>query len=251
MISSLKIQRRKKITSKIIFMLSVFRRCLTNSLGAHQLDAPSYYCKGNGLEIGASDCPYPFPLGKVDYADFNDSRFSDVKDSWFIPLTPPKCFLQKVSNSQYDFVYASHVLEHTPNPLRTIQEWVRVVRCGGIIYIVVPNMQKTYDRLRDVTNLNVLRKRFIEEKWDFTFDEIRLMVEKTVDLNPYDERRGDLEEFCQEIKDNPDGTHHYFVFSPTSMIEFAAFIESEFKLEMINLQAIRHEIHVVLRKIAP
>jgi SAM-dependent methyltransferase len=38
----------------------------------------------------------------------------------------------------YDFCFASHVLEHIANPLKALQGWIRIVKPGGHIILVLP-----------------------------------------------------------------------------------------------------------------
>lgn len=40
----------------------------------------------------------------------------------------------------YDFVFSSHVIEHFPDPLRALYEWVRVARC--YVVVVVPHRDR-------------------------------------------------------------------------------------------------------------
>jgi SAM-dependent methyltransferase len=249
MFNYLKLQKNKPIKIKILFLLSLARRTITLRLGSHQLDSPSHYCKGHGLEIGASDCPYPFANCKMDYADFfNDERADYLGKKGFISLSPPSCLLTSVIDGYYNFIYASHVLEHTPNPLRTLEEWVRVVRNGGIIYLVVPNKNKTYDTLRETTTLEWFEHRYQNNIWDFSIDEISLMVTKTKGLPHYDVPDQALSELCFNIMNNPDGTHHYTVYDPHSLIKFGDYASRLFNLEVVNLQVIRHEMHLVMRR---
>jgi SAM-dependent methyltransferase len=42
-------------------------------------------------------------------------------------------------NASFDIVYAGNVLEHTENPLKVMEEAVRVLRPGGIFHAEVPN----------------------------------------------------------------------------------------------------------------
>ena len=50
-----------------------------------------------------------------------------------------------------DYVLASHVLEHVANPVRALAEWYRVVRPGGIIYLIVPDRRRTWEHARELT----------------------------------------------------------------------------------------------------
>lgn len=246
-LSLLKPQSRKQ---KLILILSLLRRAATKFLGAHQLDAPHHYCSGYGIEIGAASSPYIFPSMKVDYADyFNQSRKSLLDKRGFFHLDPPKCLLSTISDSKYDFLYASHVLEHSANPMRTLEEWVRVVKESGIIYIVVPNKLKIYDVKREPTPLTWFINRYDNDLWDFDLDEIQTMVDMTEKLPNYDVPESEKKSLYRHIKENPDGNHHYSVYDPISMIQFSNFVGKKFNLDILNIQIIRHEIHLVMKKL--
>jgi len=42
------------------------------------------------------------------------------------------------ADHSFDRLIAAHVLEHLPNPHRVLREWVRVVRPGGVISLILP-----------------------------------------------------------------------------------------------------------------
>ena len=42
-------------------------------------------------------------------------------------------------DGELDFVVASHVLEHMPDIKSALREWVRVLKVGGILAVVVPD----------------------------------------------------------------------------------------------------------------
>ena len=48
-----------------------------------------------------------------------------------------------------DFVFASHVIEHFPDPIRAIEEWCRVAR--RLVVVVVPHRDRTFDAGRELT----------------------------------------------------------------------------------------------------
>jgi hypothetical protein len=50
-----------------------------------------------------------------------------------------------------DYVAASHVLEHVANPVVALAEWYRVLRPGGIIYLIVPDRRATWEHQRGLT----------------------------------------------------------------------------------------------------
>src|SRR5882762_3162326 len=61
------------------------------------------------------------------------------------------CDLSAIADEQYDFVAASHVLEHSANPLRAVQEWKRVLKPDGALLVIVPYKYGTFDRRRSFT----------------------------------------------------------------------------------------------------
>jgi SAM-dependent methyltransferase len=61
--------------------------------------------------------------------------------------------LRAIPSGKYDFVLSSHMLEHTANPLRALEEWRRVLQPGGAVILVVPARDATFDHQRPITTL--------------------------------------------------------------------------------------------------
>jgi SAM-dependent methyltransferase len=59
--------------------------------------------------------------------------------------------LASITDGSYDFLLASHILEHVANPLRALQEFHRVVKPNGSLLIAVPNQLHTFDHRRPLT----------------------------------------------------------------------------------------------------
>jgi len=98
-----------------------------------------------GVEIGAFTRPVPgiTPF----YVDcFTEFGFESVKADYY----GHACLLPFRDNS-LDYVVSSHVLEHVANPVSALKEWYRVLRPGGLIYMVVPDRRFTWDRPRALT----------------------------------------------------------------------------------------------------
>lgn len=108
-----------------------------------------------GVEIGASALN-PFPGVRAWNLDQKDSdvwrraqerqgrsaaRIDVHADAGRLP----------VADGALDFVLASHVVEHMPDTLRALREWDRAVRAGGILFLIVPHPERTFDRGRPRT----------------------------------------------------------------------------------------------------
>jgi SAM-dependent methyltransferase len=68
--------------------------------------------------------------------------------------------LREVSDAHYDFVLSCHNLEHIANPLRALAEWVRVIRSGGHLLLIVPNKTGNFDHRRPYTRMEHLLEDF-------------------------------------------------------------------------------------------
>lgn len=62
--------------------------------------------------------------------------------------------LDEIADEKYDFLLSSHNLEHIANPLKAVKEWVRVLKPGGFILLVLPDKRFTFDRNRPYTSFS-------------------------------------------------------------------------------------------------
>lgn len=68
--------------------------------------------------------------------------------------------LQSIGDSSYDFILSSHCIEHLANPLKGLSEWIRVLKQDGLLVLVIPHKDNTFDHHRPVTSLEHLIKDF-------------------------------------------------------------------------------------------
>lgn len=117
---------------------------------------------GTGLEFGAGSNPMPVPLEcRVRYADvftieqlralsYEGQAQSDLVVPDFIASFEQ---LEGVAAHSLDFIVASHVIEHTSDPIGALIRGAAAVRSGGCIALAVPDMTRTFDSMRPVTPL--------------------------------------------------------------------------------------------------
>jgi anaerobic magnesium-protoporphyrin IX monomethyl ester cyclase len=123
------------------------------------------YCVGKGLEIGGS-AHNPFGLNtlNVDFTDSMDTTFKkeEVKlcgQALGVDIVANGDDIPLADESQ-DFVVSSHVIEHFPDPIKALIEWDRLVKPGGIIFMIVPHKERTFDKEKDCTPLEHLVEDF-------------------------------------------------------------------------------------------
>ncbi len=114
-----------------------------------------------GLEIGGGiHNPFGLNTWNLDYSAATDTIYKKAEIAMLGRSLPVDIVglgdeLPFV-NESLDFVLASHVLEHLPDPIKALEEWFRVVRSGGYIFMIVPHKERTFDRDRPRTKLTEL-----------------------------------------------------------------------------------------------
>ena len=117
--------------------------------------------------------------------------------------------LVAVPDEKYDFLMASHCLEHCANTLKTVQEWLRVVKKGGAILLILPDKRVTFDQNRPVTTFEHLIEDLDNDvtENDLThLEEILALHDLSRDL-----AAGTKEQFTKRSLANNDnrGLHHH------------------------------------------
>lgn len=117
---------------------------------------------GHGLEIGPLHRPMNKHHGmKVDYID----RYSvaDLRKHYpellNLPLVEADIIgdaqdLAVVKDQQYDFLISAHVIEHMKDPIRALENWCRVVKPGGFVYLIAPDKRAIFDHKRNRSALS-------------------------------------------------------------------------------------------------
>ena len=120
------------------------------------------------LDIGCNIAPVEFAQTVADVQNF--SKFYEEKSKKFVLIKDKNL---PFSNNQFDFVYASHVIEHVEDLSFFISELKRISRQG---YIELPTI------LED--NIVLSTNSSDDHKWMFKFDDVEkvLLVEKKKQL---------------------------------------------------------------------
>lgn len=147
--------------------------------------------------------------------------------------------LSQIPDSKYDFVISSNCLEHVANPLKAIEEWVRVVKKGGLLFVALPNQEHNFDHKRPITQFSHLLSDYqnnIDEDDLTHLDEIL----KLHDLK-MDKPAGNLAQFKERSLNNFENRAlHHHVYDVTLLKE----IFNHFNLEI--LQTNKGLDHIIL-----
>ena len=122
------------------------------------------FVKGCGLEIGALHRPLVLPASvKVKYVDLVSREESikkfpelDASEIVTVDYIDDGFVLSEIPQASQDFLIANHVLEHTPNPIRTLKNWAGILKPEGILFITVPIAEECFDKGRPLTTLEHL-----------------------------------------------------------------------------------------------
>lgn len=131
------------------------------------------YLHGYGIDVCCGPDPLQGPDLKVDRWD---QEQGDAQ------------FLAGVEDGKYDFVYSSHGLEHMVSVRTALTNWVRVLKPGGWLYVVVPDYAY-YEKWQWPSRFNG------DHKYSFSLDITRDRVNRQ---NHY-HISADLDPLLQEI----------------------------------------------------
>lgn len=117
--------------------------------------------------------------------------------------------LREIGEGRYQFLLSSNCLEHVANPLKAVEEWIRVTEPGGYLLLVLPNKAANFDHRRPTTRFEHLLDDYrnnVSEK-DLTH------LEEILELHDLsrDVAAGGRENFIKRSKANYEnrGLHHH------------------------------------------
>lgn len=135
---------------KVFYKL--FHRHIRRPWSRNQLQ--NFTSSGYGLEIGC---------GTWTIAPSQRTIFSDAYTSHAGNKSLAQVFFDAseipYDNESFSFVLSEHVLEHIYNPIKTINEWKRVLKENGKIFLFLPHAERTFDRNRNRTTFKDLKTR--------------------------------------------------------------------------------------------
>jgi ubiquinone/menaquinone biosynthesis C-methylase UbiE len=124
--------------------------------------------------------------------------------------------LDGIADDSYDFLLASHSLEHIANPIKALKEWIRVVKPGGTIVVIVPNKEACFDHKRDYTSFEHILNDYERDIGEDDLTHLDEILEKH-DLS-MDTPAGTFKQFKERsLRNFSNRALHQHVFSPESL----------------------------------
>ena len=198
-------------------------------LYAKRREIASQYLKGEGIEVGPLNAPLEVPAGvKVHYID----RMSVAELRTHYPelagvnlidvdIIDDGETLAGTQDNSWDFVIANHMIEHCQNPIGALENFLRVVKPEGIVYMGVPDKRHTFDRDRPLTSLDHLIRDYKEgPEWSRLphYEEYVRLVDKFPEAQ--------VAERMQYLVDI-DYSIHFHVWTPDTFSELIQYFQQK------------------------
>lgn len=173
-IKIMKTHEEKRVRSIRSFFIDKIYLCFINFRKCSFL---KYFNKKKGIEIGgpsiifSKEIPIYQIIKSLDGCNFSNhtvwegnivegDEYNYYKSRKGYQYICEASNLEVIPDEQYEFLISSHCLEHCANTLKTVNEWLRVLKRGGAILLILPDKDFTFDHKRSITTFDHLLKDF-------------------------------------------------------------------------------------------
>ncbi len=153
--------------------------------------------------------------------------------------------LRGIDSAGYDYLISSHCIEHLANPLQALAEWIRVLKPGGLMVLVIPHKEGTFDHRRPVTTLAHLQ----EDHAAKTGEDDMTHLAEILELNDYDRSPGvgGVEGFRQRsLRNFENRCLHHHVFDTRLAVEVVDHMQLQ-----IHAVELFHPFHIAITASKP
>jgi SAM-dependent methyltransferase len=126
----------------------------------------SRYFVGHGVDIGGKPDPLAQYAGM--FPRIQSVRTWDLEDG-------DAQLMESVSDASFDFVHASHSLEHMRDVQEALDHWIRILKPGGHLVITVPD-EDLYEQGQWPSQRNS------DHKWTFTIAKRQSWSPKSINI---------------------------------------------------------------------
>lgn len=150
--------------------------------------------------------------------------------------------LKNIHDKSYDFIFASHILEHVINPLKGLKEITRVLKNDGICILILPWKEATFDHKRPISQFSKLLDNYYNNRDETNIDDYIPELKEFYDLSR-DIPAGTMEQFIERCKNHYENRAlHVHVFDIDLIINCLKF----FNYKIIDIQLVKPYHQVVV-----
>lgn len=136
----------------------------TNPLWNQEVESILPWCVGRGLDIGSGARA---PIKEQDRLDLDP----ECKPDYLASADDTK-----LPYGTFDYITATHILEHIENTAKALAEWVRITSSGGFICLVCPDREFTANR--GCGPQRTMGKKLMEHVHEWNLAEFEKMLEQ-------------------------------------------------------------------------
>ena len=139
----------------------------------------------------------------------HDEIYNYYKDKTGKVIVNDAIDISNVNNEYYDFCVSSHSLEHIANPLKAINECLRIIKKNGYIVIIVPEKSMCFDHKRSYSTFSTLLTQYEKNVGEDDLSTLpEILMNHDLRMDP---PAGNLESFARRSLDNFNNRclHHY------------------------------------------
>mmetsp|Transcript_13720 Transcript_13720/g.13783 ORF Transcript_13720/g.13783 Transcript_13720/m.13783 type:complete len:356 (-) Transcript_13720:73-1140(-) len=208
-----------------------------------------------GLEIGALHNPAAVPDACKTAISFFDAiskeealkLYPELDHAIKVDIIGDANDMNPVKDNTFDFLIASHVIEHMVLPILAVKNFLRVVRQNGYIFLIAPNMCKTFDHLRLVTswahlykehksNKDVQHSYYMEHVREWTLSHLGSQPRNTfISPTEYEQTKQSFFSTCDTESFIKRGGMHMHAFDPISYARFIIKLSSPKMVESLAI----------------
>jgi SAM-dependent methyltransferase len=135
--------------------------------------------------------------------------------------------LSSVKDNSYDFVLSSHSLEHIANPIKAVYEWIRVIKSGAFLILILPEKSQCFDHKRSISKFCTLVSQYeknVGEDDLSTLPEILENHDLSMDLPA-----GTFEQFkTRSLNNFNNRCLHHYVYDVNLLKQLCEYIKCDF-----------------------
>jgi SAM-dependent methyltransferase len=136
--------------------------------------------------------------------------------------------MSAIQSEKYDFVVNTNTLEHIANPIKAMKEFLRILKPGGLILLILPDKTSNFERTRSITKFTHL---LYDYENDTAEDDLSHLGEHLLHCDPKfmcDPNIYDLLSFTQRsLKNFENRCFHHHVFDMNLLEQLFEFLNIE------------------------